>query len=91
MIADFEARILAQIDEMVEHASDDELFAGGYLRGHLTLAVAETEQHGKHTLEALHSRVQESLERAISKGELSPPDQILVKTLWQTLYQRAAG
>ncbi len=41
MIADFEARILAQIDEMVEHASDDELFAGGYLRGHLTLAVAD--------------------------------------------------
>jgi hypothetical protein len=25
---------------MVDHASDDELFAGGYLRGHLTLAVA---------------------------------------------------
>ncbi|RLR17326.1 YfcL family protein [Sodalis-like symbiont of Bactericera trigonica] len=90
MIEDFEASILAQIDEMVEHASDDELFAGGYLRGHLTLAVAETEQNSKHTLEALHSRVQESLGRAISKGELSPPDQVLVKTMWQTLYQRAA-
>ena len=74
MIADFEARILAQIDEMVEHASDDELFAGGYLRGHLTLAVAETELNGEHTLEALHSRVQESLDRAIGKGKLSPPD-----------------
>ncbi len=30
------ARILALIDGMVDHASDDELFASGYLRGHLT-------------------------------------------------------
>lgn len=43
MIAEFESRILALIDDMVEHASDDELFASGYLRGHLTLAVAELE------------------------------------------------
>lgn len=82
MIADFEARILAQIDEMVEHASDYELFAGGYLRGHLTLAITETEQNGEHTLEALHSWVQENLDRAITKGELSQPDQILDKTMW---------
>ncbi len=30
MIAEFESRILALIDNMVDHASDDELFAGGY-------------------------------------------------------------
>ncbi|MDU3078537.1 MAG: YfcL family protein, partial [Mixta calida] len=53
MIAEFETRILALIDDMVEHASDDELFASGYLRGHLTLAVAELEQSGEHTAEAL--------------------------------------
>ena len=46
MIAEFEARVLALIDDMVDHASDDELFAGGYLRGHLTLAVAEAEEQG---------------------------------------------
>ena len=46
MIAEFESRILALIDDMVEHASDDELFASGYLRGHLTLAVAELEAGG---------------------------------------------
>ena len=43
MIAEFESRILALIDGMVDHASDDELFASGYLRGHLTLAIAELE------------------------------------------------
>ncbi|MDN6652128.1 MAG: YfcL family protein, partial [Enterobacterales bacterium] len=57
MIADFETRILALIDDMVEHASDDELFAGGYLRGHLTLAVAELEAEGEHTPAALNDAV----------------------------------
>lgn len=69
MIAEFEARILALIDDMVEHASDDELFAGGYLRGHLTLAVAEAEEQGEHTAEALKARVEESLHKAIAAGE----------------------
>lgn len=36
MIAEFESRILAFVDDMVEHASDDELLTSGYLRGHLT-------------------------------------------------------
>ncbi|PPS58814.1 hypothetical protein CRX72_23640 [Pantoea sp. BRM17] len=30
MIVEFESRILALIDDMVDHASDDELFASGY-------------------------------------------------------------
>ena len=87
MIAEFEARILALIDDMVEHASDDELFAGGYLRGHLTLA--EAEEQGEHTAEALKARVEESLHKAIAAGELSPPDQILVRGMWENLYQAA--
>lgn len=54
MLAEFESRILALIDEMVDHASDDELFASGYLRGHLTLAVAELE--GGRSLCESHQR-----------------------------------
>ncbi|MGP6566266.1 YfcL family protein [Klebsiella pneumoniae] len=89
MIAEFESRILALIDNMVDHASDDELFAGGYLRGHLTLAVAELEGEGEHSADAVHSRVSQSLEKAISAGKLSPPDQILVQGMWHNLYQQA--
>jgi hypothetical protein len=89
MIAEFEARILALIDDMVEHASDDELFAGGYLRGHLTLAVAESEEHAEHSAEQLKVRVQSSLDKAIKAGELSPPDQVLVLDMWENLYQTA--
>ena len=89
MIAEFESRILALIDDMVDHASDDELFAGGYLRGHLTLAVAELEGEGEHTAQAINDKVASSLEKAISAGELSPPDQILVQGMCNNLYQQA--
>lgn len=89
MIAAFEARILALIDDMVEHASDDELFASGYLRGHLTLAVAELEGGDDHSADALHQKVTESLQKAIGAGELSPRDQALVSGMWQTLFDKA--
>lgn len=62
MIAEFESRILALIDDMVEHASDDELFASGYLRGHLTLAIAELESVDDHSVEAVYANVSQSLE-----------------------------
>lgn len=90
MMTQFELRVLALIDEMVEHGSDDELFAGGYLRGHLTLAVADAEADGVSSLSELAQRVNASLDAAIAKGELSPPDQVLVRNLWQQLYQQAA-
>ena len=89
MIAEFESRILALIDEMVDHASDDELFASGYLRGHLTLAVAELEGGDDHSAEAVSAQVTRSLEKAIGAGELSPPDQILVQSMWTNLFQQA--
>lgn len=90
MMTQFEQRVLALIDEMVEHGTDDELFAGGYLRGHLTLAVADAEADGVSSLSELAQRVNASLDTAIAKGELSPPDQVLVRNLWQQLYQQAA-
>ncbi|MGK3113246.1 YfcL family protein [Candidatus Pantoea formicae] len=89
MIVEFETRILALIDDMVDHASDDELFAGGYLRGHLTLAVAEIEISGEHTPEALQIHVTNSLQKAIAAGELSPRDQALVIGMWDNLFQQA--
>ncbi|ALB63479.1 FIG00553363: hypothetical protein [Cronobacter condimenti 1330] len=89
MIAEFEARILALIDEMVEHASDDELFASGYLRGHLTLAVAALEHGDDHSQQAVYTMVTNSLETAIHAGELSPRDQALVLGMWDNLFQQA--
>ncbi len=67
MIAEFESRILALIDGMVDHASDDELFASGYLRGHLTLAIAELESGEDHSAQAVHTTVSQSLEKPLAR------------------------
>lgn len=88
MLADYETRILAQIDDMVEHATDDELFAGGYLQGHLTLAVAELEQSGDHSVEALLAGGGE-YPSGNQCQELTPPDQVLVLETWKRLLQTA--
>ena len=90
MIAEFESRVLALIDDMVEHGSDDELFAGGYLRGHLTISVANLEEGDDHSAEAVYQQVSHSLEKAISAGELNPRDQALVLEMWDNLYRQAS-
>ncbi|WP_347254411.1 YfcL family protein [Leminorella grimontii] len=90
MISQFEQRILALIDENVEHASDDELFAGGYLRGHVTLAAAQAEAQGEDSLEAYSELIEQSLDGAIAAGELSPPDRALVFETWNALKARVA-
>ena len=89
MIEHLEQQILADIDQMVEGANDDELFAGGYLRGHLTLAVAQLGDLSTSAPVSLDNQVQQSLHQAIAAGELSPADQRLVLQLWQQLYQQA--
>ncbi|SQI38436.1 YfcL protein [Leminorella richardii] len=90
MIARLEQNILALIDENVEHASDDELFAGGYLRGHVTLAAALAEDQGSTSLDAYSVLIEKSLDDAIKAGELSPPDRVLVFELWQSLKSKVA-
>lgn len=89
MLAAFETRIFELIDDLVENGTDDELFASGYLQGHLTVAVAEAEMADQHSLDQLSLRVQDSLDKAIAAGELSPADQVLVRNLWLRLYQQA--
>ena len=85
MLSEYETYLLDKIDSRVEHATDDELFAGGYLQGHITLAIAELEQENNTQLSALKSRVEESIQKAIKAGELSPPDQIMVLSTWHDL------
>ena len=67
MLSEYETYLLDKIDSRVEHATDDELFAGGYLQGHITLAIAELEQENNTQLSALKSRVEESIQKAIKQ------------------------
>ncbi len=87
MIIEFEEKLLELIDARIENASDDELFAGGYLRGHISLSAASCEDDGINDVEELKSRIAKSLEEA--RAELTPADRVIVSDLWQELQSQA--
>lgn len=83
MIVEYEEKWLEMIDTSVESASDDELFAGGYLRGHISLSAADCEAEGIDDLSLFKNKVEQSLEAA--RSELAPADRIIVADLWNQL------
>ncbi|MGL6258053.1 YfcL family protein [Vibrio sp. WXL103] len=87
MIIDFEEKLLNLIDQRIETASDDELFAGGYLRGHISLSAADCEEQGINDIEVLKQQIENSLEAA--KAELTPADRVIVQDLWHELAAHA--
>ncbi|ANU35824.1 YfcL family protein [Vibrio scophthalmi] len=83
MIIEFEEKLLTLIDERIATASDDELFAGGYLRGHISLSAATCEEEGVNDVDELKNRIVASLDQA--RAELTPADRIVVNDLWLEL------
>ncbi|WP_298723621.1 YfcL family protein [uncultured Oceanisphaera sp.] len=84
-IFEFERLLLAEIDGNIATATDDQLFAGGYLRGHITLSVAQSEIAGRNHVRDVKARVSTSLNQAILSGELNDADQKLVLAHWAEL------
>lgn len=77
-------------DQLVPTATDDELFASGYLRGHFDLVVGTLEVAGDpFTASDILQQVNLSLQRAIDAGELTEQDQQHVNVIWQRLQQLA--
>ncbi|MEZ8099976.1 YfcL family protein [Vibrio bivalvicida] len=87
MIIEFEEQLLELIDARISSASDDELFAGGYLRGHISLSAAACEEEGINDIEKLKERIQISLDDA--RSELTPADRTIVNDLWVELVNNA--
>jgi len=87
MIIEFEEKLLELIDARIESASDDELFAGGYLRGHISLSAATCEEQGINDVEQLKELIQQSLDDA--RSELTPADRTIVNDLWLELVNQA--
>ncbi len=86
----FIAQAAEFFDQLVPVATDDELFAAGYLRGHVDLAVGTlqlTEQ--PFSVATLLQQVNSSLQQAIAQGELNAADELLVQNIWQRLQQAA--
>ncbi|GAA60927.1 hypothetical protein P20652_2795 [Pseudoalteromonas sp. BSi20652] len=71
-------------DDLVIKATDDELFAGGYLRGHFDLAVGYAEvEKLTISIDELNETVEQSLVKAYHNGELNEEDKTLVARLWE--------
>ena len=78
-------------DALVPVASDDELFASGYLRGHFDLSVGTIEVAAQPFSAAdVVQQVNDTLHQAIANGELSQQDQQHVNAIWQRLQQLSA-
>ncbi|MCH8536841.1 MAG: YfcL family protein [Alkalimonas sp.] len=87
----FVDEVSGYLDQMIPTATDDELFAAGYLRGHFDLAVGTLEvAAAPFAKPEVLAQVNDSLSQAIANGELSEPDQLLVQQLWQQLQQLPA-
>ncbi|BDR33648.1 hypothetical protein PDY_06960 [Photobacterium damselae subsp. damselae] len=76
-IQEFEEKLLQNIDDSIDTATDDELFAGGYLRGHISLAAAECEASGIDDIEVMKAKIVADIDKA--RSELSPQDFMYVQ------------
>ncbi|WP_318484937.1 YfcL family protein [Photobacterium leiognathi] len=82
-IQEYEEKLLQLIDDGIDTATDDELFAGGYLRGHISLAAADCELENESQLSVMKEKVEQSI--ADAKGEISPKDYQYVLNMWFVL------
>ena len=83
MIIEFEEQLLELIDTRISTASDDEFFAGGYLRGHISLSAAECEEEGINDEEKLKASLD------ATRLELTSTDRAIVNDLWVELANQA--
>ena len=83
---DFIDAVANLFDALVPVATDDELFASGYLRGHFDLAVGTLQVTDAPFAAAdVIKQVNTTLEQAINNGELSEQDQQHVAAIWQRI------
>lgn len=83
---DFIRHCADYFDAAVASASDDELFAQGYLRGHVDLAAGRLLlEEQPFSAQQLIGAVDQSLTQAIDGGELNEADAGLVWQIWRGL------
>ncbi|MCE2593461.1 YfcL family protein [Motilimonas cestriensis] len=80
-------KIEQKVAAILDGGCNDELFASGYLSGHLSLALAQCEQQHTLTEQDFKQQVELGLAQAFKAKELTPPDQILVQDMWAFLSQ----
>ncbi len=78
-------------DSFVEQGSDDELFASGYLRGHVDLIIGTAMvEESELTLEEFVDNVERSVNKAIKNGELEQTDIETVNNMLNNMIKHIA-
>ncbi|NRA60544.1 MAG: YfcL family protein [Psychrobium sp.] len=69
------------VADILENGTDNDMFASGYLQGHLDL-ILKSSQQAEHQFSEFLQRMEDSLQHAYGKNELSQADRILVVNCW---------
>ncbi|MCG9714101.1 YfcL family protein [Shewanella insulae] len=88
MLEQYEQALDEWIATKVADGDDDQLFASGYLQGHVAVVLSELELETLQDSEALEAKMQACLETA--KSELEPADLALVVDAWSELREKMA-
>ena len=79
-------------DGFVAEGTDDELFASGYLRGHVDLIIGTAMvQESELSLDEFVDNVERSVNKAIKNGELEQGDIETVNTMLNSLIKHLAA
>lgn len=79
-------------DGFVAEGTDDELFASGYLRGHVDLIIGTAMvQESELSLDEFVDNVESSVNKAIKNGELEQGDIETVNTMLNSLIKHLAA
>lgn len=79
-------------DSFVVSGTDDELFASGYLRGHVDLVVGTAMlEHIEITIDEVVAKITDSVNKAIKNGELDQNDITAVNAVLNSLIENLAS
>lgn len=78
-------KIESQLDDVVNHGSDEDLFIASYLQGHFMVVARPLEVEPDATIETLDEGMRKSFINAFRNRELDEDDQDKVLAMWQRL------
>ena len=78
------------VADILDNGDDDQLFASGYLQGHLDLILSRCEDAGAQFIQFM-DEMEQSLAQAFAQNELAQRDRLLVEECWQALQAKLAA
>ncbi|WP_218355348.1 YfcL family protein [Alteromonas lipotrueiana] len=84
-------QIEENLDSVVDHGNDDELFIASYLQGHFAVISKPLEVDPEASVAKLDAEVTQSLKSAFSNRELEAEDQDKVWSMWSQQIQQVSA